>query len=126
MEMAMKTVRYDPPNAMKCQCTRCPVQGQSACASGKMQAMSGMMDQMRGMMESGSQSMGASGEMSGQPEAMMPPPQDMPGLYCSTGTAACGDLDYAKACVCPTCQVWTDNQLESQQYCRQGSAAQVG
>jgi len=102
---AMKSVAYDPPNAMKCQCGKCPVQTESACAQEKLKAVPGKMEEMQGM---------------------MPPKEDMPGLYCATGTATCGDLDFSKGCVCPTCQVWTENQLENQKYCRQGSASEVG
>lgn len=53
MRTQMKTVSYNADTIMKCQCTSCPVRGDSACAAGKMQAMSGMMDKMRAMMTGG-------------------------------------------------------------------------
>ncbi|HEY3317398.1 MAG TPA: DUF2769 domain-containing protein [Coriobacteriia bacterium] len=130
MQTEMKTVAYNADNVMKCQCTSCPVQGESACAMDKVHAMSGMMEKMRAMMAGGQGMSGMSGGMSGMSEQhgemMLPSAQDMPGMYCSTGTATCGDLDYTKGCICPTCAVYTDNQLDNTKYCNKGSAAQVG
>lgn len=129
MQTQTKTVAYNADNIMKCQCTSCPVQDASACATDKKQAMSGMMDKMSAMTGAGQGMAGMSGGMSdqqGMSEMMLPSTQDMPGMYCSTGTATCGDLDYTKGCICPTCGVYTDNQLDNTKYCNKGSAAQVG
>jgi hypothetical protein len=117
MEAQMKTVPYNVDTIMKCQCTSCPVQHESSCVMGKVQAMSGMMEKMRTMMMPGEQ---------GMSDMMLPSAEDMPGLYCSTGTATCGDLDYSMGCICMTCQVYLDNVLDNSKYCSKGSAAQVG
>jgi hypothetical protein len=100
METQTKTVEFTMANVDKCQCTNCPVEANSSCASGKMQAMQG-----------------AQG---------MPAPRDVPKVYCSQGTASCGDLDFSQRCVCPTCQVWQENGLSNYKYCQNGSAAQQG
>jgi hypothetical protein len=46
-------------------------------------------------------------------------------LYCSTGKAACNDLDGNQACMCPTCLVWEENNLQSMYYCIKGSAQEI-
>ena len=55
---------FTKDNALKCMCSKCPVQLESACVAGKNAAMvKAMEDGMEGM----------------------PAPSDIPGLYCSTG-----------------------------------------
>lgn len=83
----VEKVPYNQENAMMCSCTRCPVQAASSCAVEKVKAMEEMMAK-------------------GMPEGIMPPPADLPGLYCSTGVATCKDLDFTKMCICAGCPVW--------------------
>jgi hypothetical protein len=52
---------------------------------------------------------------------------EIPGLYCSTGTATCLDLDPGKSCICGTCPVFSEYSLAGAKpvgyYCRDGSAS---
>jgi hypothetical protein len=43
-------------------------------------------------------------------------------LFCATGKAKCTDLDQNQACLCPTCLVWEENNLQLMYYCKFGSA----
>ena len=57
---------------------------------------------------------------------MSPKPSDVPGMYCTTGTATCGDLDPNKTCNCPNCDVFKENNLgdgEPGEYFRQKGMA---
>ncbi|XHH09534.1 MAG: DUF2769 domain-containing protein [Candidatus Bathyarchaeia archaeon] len=96
--------------AMKCMCGMCPVQAQSACTQPKLKKMM----EMRASMGMKSSQMPA-GAMSAMPsqtgEMKMPNPDQLPGIYCSIGKAACKDLDATKACICNTCQVYKDYSL---------------
>jgi hypothetical protein len=62
------------------------------------------------------------------PGAMgMPSAQDVPRVYCSSGTATCDDLNFEEQCQCPkTCQVYRENDLSQWKYCQRGSAAMIG
>lgn len=105
----MPRVEYNQDNAQKCQCGVCPVQTQSECVKNLMMKMK----QMKAQMEQ-------------TPENKMPEPKDMPGLYCAIGKAYCQDLDPTKGCVCPTCDVWKENNLKSKYYCQKGNAEVIG
>ncbi|MBE0477107.1 MAG: DUF2769 domain-containing protein [Coriobacteriia bacterium] len=105
-QTTMKRVEFNMSNIEKCQCGVCPVQTNSSCIAEKSERMRSMMGP------------GAHGT---------PSPQDVPGLYCATGIATCGDLDYEQPCLCPRqCQVYQENELSAYKYCQQGSAADVG
>jgi hypothetical protein len=56
----------------------------------------------------------------------MPKPEDIPGLYCSTGKATCRDLDGKQTCICPRCPVWDgynlDEGVRMGYFCRDGQA----
>lgn len=43
-------------------------------------------------------------------------------LFCAIGKATCPDLDPNQACLCPSCLVWEENNLQSMYYCVHGSA----
>lgn len=62
------------------------------------------------------------------PGAMgMPSPDAVPRVYCATGTATCGDLDFEQQCLCPkTCEVYRESELSAWKYCQRGSAAEIG
>jgi len=90
---------------MKCICGNCPVQAESACSRPKIEKMVNMrasMSQPKGGMSASGMSMGIAQE----PMEMKPNPEEMPGVYCSIGVAACKDLDNKKACICEQCQVY--------------------
>jgi len=100
-------VPYTQENATMCICTRCPVQTESACAREKIKIMEAMM-------------------VKGMPKGMMPPPVDLPGLYCATGVATCKDLDFNRMCICAGCPVWDKCKLADgtprSYFCRDGKA----
>ena len=100
-------VEYNQENAILCICTKCPVQSGSTCAGEKVKQMETMMEK-------------------GMPEGMMPPPTDLPGLYCASGVATCKDLDFDKMCICGGCPVWDKCKLGEGKpagyFCRDGMA----
>ena len=53
-------------------------------------------------------------------------PQIVPALYCSSGVASCKDIDTDQDCLCPSCAVFIENDLDKGQpadhYCRDGKA----
>jgi hypothetical protein len=99
-------VLYTVSNIEKCMCSKCPVQADSVCAQEKF-----------GSLKNETKSSGKSGA---------PEPQKVPGMYCSTGTAACKDLNPNKMCICKTCAVWEENCLERatpmMYFCNNGKA----
>lgn len=105
----MSRVEFNMENIQKCQCPSCPVQAQSACVKDQMAKLQEMMQLVS----------------AGAPDPP-PNPDDVPGVYCSTGTATCSDLDFNKNCMCPICPVWRENSLTAQYYCEEGNADQIG
>ena len=101
-EAVSAKVQFSAANAMKCVCTKCPVQANSGCAKGK---------------------------MAGMKQAMMKNPlkrADIPGMYCSTGDATCRDTDFNQMCICMSCPIWTDYKLADRMpmgyFCRDGAS----
>lgn len=96
-------VPYTQENAIQCMCSTCPVQAESMCAKEKM-------EKIQTMIQAG----------------IMPPAEDLPGLYCSSGFAACKDLDFTKMCMCGDCPLWAQCNLASGKpmgyFCRDGKA----
>ncbi|HUJ68906.1 MAG TPA: DUF2769 domain-containing protein [Syntrophorhabdales bacterium] len=95
-------VAFNAGNVGKCQCPKCPVQTKSQCVSGKLGAIS---------------------------QALAKSPllrEDIPGVYCSTGTATCRDLDPTQSCICGTCAIFKEAGLAGGKpvgyYCRDGYA----
>jgi len=110
-EFARKVhVDFSDENITKCRCGQCPVQEESRCALDKTQAMSQMAQTIE--------------EMPGLDDP--PAPEDVPGVYCSTGTATCSDLDYSRNCICASCDVWQEHGLSAWKYCQTGSADIMG
>jgi hypothetical protein len=72
-------------NVMKCQCPNCPVQGKSQCAQGLISNIQNTLNK----------------------EPIQP--KEIPGLYCSSGTSSCGDLNYRNACICGTCAIFNED-----------------
>lgn len=94
----MPNVDFTKDNIGKCLCGECPVQVQSACAKEKY--------------------------AEAQKAKGMPRPEQVPGLYCSSGKATCKDLNWVEHCLCPGCLVWAENSLKTNHYCSRGSADQ--
>ena len=87
----MGKVDYTEENAMKCWCSTCPVQTQSACAQQLLRESKGIQG--------------------------LPAPERLPGLYCATGKASCDDLETGHLCNCPACLIWGENSLTGNHYC---------
>ena len=105
---------------MKCMCGTCPVQAESACSRPKIKMMMEMqasMSQPKGEMGSGIPMSMAQSPM----ENMKMNPDELPGPYCASGLASCTDLDTNKACICRTCQVYKEYNLNqarpTEHYC---------
>lgn len=111
----MAKVAFTMENGMKCICSKCPVQGGSPCAQEKIAKMK------KTMVADPSQGMAA------QMAMPMPAPADVPGLYCSTGKAACTDIDFKQMCICGNCPIWAENKLASGMpmgyFCRDGKSS---
>ena len=99
---ASTKVLFNATNVGKCMCPKCPVQAKSQCVSGKLVTIG---------------------------QALTKSPlnrEEIPGQYCSTGTATCKDLDPKQSCICPTCSVFSQYGLAANTpvgyYCRDGFA----
>lgn len=99
-------VPYARSNIEKCMCSQCPVQADSKCAQEKLQS--------------------SGKEMENMPGGEVPDPEDVPGIYCSTGKATCQDLNFDRQCICGTCEVWKEYGLEkinpNNHFCQHGKA----
>jgi len=97
--MAASKVPFASENVKGCICMQCPVQVKSLCAREK---------------EKSAKSIG------------FPNPQDVPRLYCSSGKAACKDIDTKQMCICGACPVWHKFKLAGAKptlhFCRDGKA----
>jgi hypothetical protein len=100
-------VPYTLENAQLCICKNCPIQAESMCVKEKMEKMQVTMQE-------------------GALMSTVPPPADLPGMYCATGVAACKDLDFTEMCMCGGCQVWARYYLAGGKpmgyFCRDGKA----
>ena len=97
----MPKVKLDEKNVRHCRCPQCPVQVKSACSAQKLADM----------------------KAAASPETLSP--ENVPVVYCSVDKATCTDLDAQQACMCPTCLVWDENDLQSMYYCTRGSADKI-
>jgi hypothetical protein len=95
-------VTFNSGNVGKCLCPKCPVQAKSQCVSGKLGTIT---------------------------QALLKSPivrEDIPGVYCSTGTATCKDLDPSQSCICGNCGIFKEANLAQGTpvgyYCRDGYA----
>lgn len=103
MNQAIGTkVSFAASNVGKCMCPTCRVQSKSPCVSGKLAAIT---------------------------EALAKNPlihEEIPGVYCATGTATCKDLDPKQKCLCGGCVVFSSNGLDkglpTSYFCRDGFA----
>ena len=98
-------VPFSTENISRCRCPGCPVQAQSQCVSEKL---------------------GKLGEAMAAAGGKAPKAAEVPGVYCSTGVAACRDLDPSQMCICGTCSVWQQYKLASGKpagyFCKNGMA----
>lgn len=97
----MSKVKLSANNIRHCRCPQCPVQVKSVCSSQNLE------------------------EMKKAPNVEELAPEKVPVVYCSIGKAGCSDLDPNQACMCPTCLVWDENNLQSMYYCVKGNADQI-
>ncbi|MBI2847556.1 MAG: DUF2769 domain-containing protein [Chloroflexi bacterium] len=96
-------VPFTLQNVKKCLCSQCQVQSKSQCVSTKMSRM----------------------EMALKNRPLKR--EEIPGMYCSTGTATCSDLDPDQGCSCFGCAVYSKYNLADGPvtcyYCQNGSAS---
>jgi hypothetical protein len=101
--MAQK-VPFSRENVKNCICTECPVQTASPCVK-EQQAKA-------------QKALGGGGAL--------PKPEEVPGLYCATGAAACKDINTRQMCICGDCPIWKEYMLVSGKplgyFCRDGKA----
>jgi len=99
-------VPYTIDNIKKCMCPKCPVQADSKCAKDKLNSLTK--------------------ELGSIQEGGVPEPQNVPGIYCSTGKATCQDLNPEEQCICYTCAIWKEYKLgdgtPSMYFCQNGKA----
>lgn len=103
MVQKVSAVPFTLDNVKNCRCPACPVQAASTCVE----------DRKKGL---------------GQALKATPlKREDIPGVYCATGTATCSGLDPKKSCICGTCRVFSQYKLALGQpagyYCRDGAAS---
>lgn len=95
-------IPFTRENAKKCICWQCPVQKDSQCIKSNEEKMGEVMT------------------------TRFFEPQIVPGLYCSSGTASCKDIDTNRQCICGGCEVYNSFRLSNNeikgQYCKNGSA----
>lgn len=100
-------VPFTIDNIKKCMCPKCPVQANSKCA----------MDKLENFVK----------ELESSQEGKFPENQDVPGIYCSAGRATCQDLYPEEQCICYTCAVWKEYNLQNVKptmyFCQRGGAA---
>ncbi len=93
-------VPFTPGNVNKCICGQCPVQQDSQCVKEKTEKLEEL--------------------------KVTPQPERVPGLYCSSGAAACQDLDVDRSCICGACDVYNGYRLGGEQprdhFCKNGRA----
>ncbi len=103
MEMAAgKKVPFTRQNAKKCLCWECPVQSDSKCIAQNSEKVGDVLT------------------------TSFFEPKLVPGLYCSSGVAACGDIEPGRSCICGACAVYGQYRLGNGQpidhFCAGGSA----
>ena len=93
-------VVFSAQNVRDCMCGKCPVQSGSACTKQSLEKLANAM---------------ANGEL--------PKKDDIPKLFCSTGSIPCKDIDVTQECICGNCVVWYKYMLAKEKpmtyYCRQ-------
>lgn len=93
----MAKVEVNEANLKNCRCPYCPVQAESKCPQDRLKNFKDPEDR-----------------------------ENMAKLYCSIGKTDCEDLNEDAMCMCPSCQVWDENGLQSMKYCLSGNADEIG
>lgn len=95
-------VPFNSENVGKCLCPECPVQAKNKCVQGKLLTIK---------------------ESLGKTPLV---PEEIPGLYCSSGVSSCTDLDFEQGCICGNCRIFDECKLSQGSpvgyYCRDGCA----
>ncbi len=93
-------VVFSTQNIRDCMCDKCPVQTSSNCTKQSLEKLANAM---------------VNGEL--------PKKDDIPKLFCSTGSIPCKDIDVTQECICGNCVVWYKYMLAKEKpmnyYCRQ-------
>ena len=93
----MTDIPFTQEKVSQCVCPSCPVENQSQCAAALL---------------SGSRHNPLKHE-------------EVPGLYCTTGTATCQDLNFKENCFCIACPVYMEYKLSKGKptlyFCRDGA-----
>ena len=96
------SIPFVETNINKCICPQCPVQQASHCVSSKFLELKDTLSKHPLNRE------------------------DIPGVYCSAGTASCTDIQTGQDCICGKCVIFTGYKLFNYQprghYCRDGNA----
>jgi len=96
------SIPFVETNVTKCICPQCPVQQASHCVSSKFLEFKDTLSKHPLNRE------------------------DIPGVYCSAGTASCTDIQTGQDCICGKCVIFTGYKLFNYQprghYCRDGNA----
>lgn len=98
----MPKVEFNTQNLTMCLCPGCPVQSASDCARERM---------LKAQIP--------------QDVSQVSDPKSLARLYCSLGKTDCGGFDGNQNCICPSCQVWSNNGLASRYFCLRGSAEEI-
>lgn len=102
----LEKIDFSMENIKKCLCPRCAVQIESQCVKDKQKIVLLIKNQ-------------------DLDSPMMLGPDKFPGLYCSTGTATCQDIDTKKVCKCTECPIWNEKSLNKyspgRYFCKDGS-----
>lgn len=101
----MREIEFSMENITRCLCIKCAVQIESECVKDKQKLMLLIINQ-------------------DLDSPMMLGQDKVPGVYCSTGTAICKDIDTRKVCKCNECPVWNEFSLKEQDnnryFCKNG------
>jgi hypothetical protein len=88
----------------KCVCSKCPVQAKSQCVKDLLTNMGTNVCKDKTPLKH----------------------EEIPGLYCGTGTATCSGLNPKEACICGTCDVFAEFKLGNLRsvgyYCANGKS----
>ncbi|MDP3879988.1 MAG: DUF2769 domain-containing protein [Dehalococcoidales bacterium] len=95
----MADIPFTEEKVNQCICPSCPVESQSQCSA----------------------------ELLKGPRHNPLKHEEVPGLYCAAGKAACPDLDFKKECICIACPVYMQYKLSGGKpplyFCRDGASA---
>jgi hypothetical protein len=98
----IKNAPFTSAYVVQCMCPECPVQKSSKCTKEQLTNMGTTLCKDKTPLRR----------------------EEIPALYCSTGTATCADINTRQACICDMCPVYASFKLENQTpggfFCREG------